>query len=332
MNLYDHVISSESRMAAPIAGYPGLRLTGHSAREALSDATLQLECLDALEKRLRPDIAFPFLDLTILAEAMGMQVDFREKKKPALSEQAIPALERFYELGIPDPEKSGRMPVFLRVAEGLAEDKERMSAAFTTGPLTLLAQLMGADTLLEELRGGNVLEQAMAFATGVVGEYAAALAVRSNMVWVIDPAAGALTEPDFQSVYRPYISGLAGIIRGFGAVGVLHICAQVSHLLESMAFCGYDALSVDSVIDLPREAERLPKSTVLIGNIDGRRIVQRGRIEDVRWETRRLLRSMAGARNFILSTSCDVPADVPIRNLEALVEETHSWKSRSSSL
>jgi len=153
-----------------------------------------------------------------------------------------------------------------------------------------------------------------------------------DMVWVMDPAAGALSVAEFRSLYQPYVSGLAGIIRSAGAACILHICAEVSHITREMAVCGYDGLSLDSAIDLVKEAERLPKNLVLIGNIDARRIIQRGSVDDVRWETRRLLRHMGKVKNFVVSTACDVPVDVPIRNLETMIEETHNWKSRSRSL
>jgi uroporphyrinogen decarboxylase len=332
MNFYDFVISRERRMVAPLAGYPGLRLIGRSARQALSDAEVQLECLKALEKRLQPDIIFPLLDLTVEAEALGLLIDFPERKRPVLPEQKLPTMDRLYELKIPDPEKSARMPVFLKVAEGLRQDNGRMSAAFATGPFTLLAQLIGSETLIEEVLNGNSLDQAMGFTTSVAGEYAAALASRVDMVWVMDPAAGALSVAEFRSLYQPYVSGLAGIIRSAGAACILHICAEVSHITREMAVCGYDGLSLDSAIDLVKEAERLPKNLVLIGNIDARRIIQRGSIDDVRWETRRLLRHMGKVKNFVVSTACDVPVDVPIRNLETMIEETHNWKSRSRSL
>ena len=122
---------------------------------------------------------------------------------------------------------------------------------------------------------------------------------------------------------------LAGIIRGAGAACILHICADVSHITGEMALSGYDGLSLDSAVDLAKEADRLPKNLLLIGNIDARRIIQRGSVDDVRWETRRLLRKMSKVKNFIVSTACDVPIDVPIRNLEAMIEETHLWKPRS---
>ena len=48
----------------------------------------------------------------------------------------------------------------------------------------------------------------------------------------------------------------------------------------------------------------------------------------MRWEVRRLLRNTSKARNFVLSTGCDVPVDTPVRNLEAMMEEARAWKPR----
>ena len=143
MNLLDMVMSRSDRLVAPLAGYPGVRLAGRSVREALHDATVQLEALKSLEERLRPDIVFPLLDLTVEAESMGLGVNFHDKLPPSLAQQKLPMLDRFYALGLPDPEKAGRMPVFLEVAEGLSARGGRMRGAYVTGPLSLLAQLLG---------------------------------------------------------------------------------------------------------------------------------------------------------------------------------------------
>jgi uroporphyrinogen decarboxylase len=332
MNLYDRVASYGGRMAAPLAGYPGVRLIGKSVRDALSDPKVQLGALKALKKNLQPDIVFTLLDLTVEAEALGLGVEFFEKKPPILVEERLPALERFYELGAPDPEHAARMPCFLRVAEGLAEDETRMCGAFVTGPFSLLAQLLGTEELLGRVKAGESLSDPVGYTTSVVGEYAAALAARVDMVVVVDPAAEALRSSEYRSLCRPYMSGLAGIIRASGAICLLHICGDVSHLLEEMALTGVEGVSLDSRVNLPREAERLPPNLVILGNIDPKRVIQRGTAEDVRWEVRRLLRHMNKFRNFILSTGCDVPADVPLNNLEAMMEEARSWKPRAELL
>lgn len=328
MNFLDMVMTRSGRLVAPLAGYPGVRLAGRSVREGLNDAAAQLESLGALEERLRPDIVFPLLDLTVEAESMGLGVDFHEKMPPRLAEQKLPKLERFYELGLPDPEKSARMPLFLEVAEGLSRGEGRMSGAYVTGPFTLLAQLMGTEELLDRVRLGDTLTEPIAFTTSVVGEYAAALAARVEMVVVVDPTAEALSAEDYASLYRPYISGLAGIIRSSGAICLLHVCGDVTHLLEELTLTGAEGICLDSRVNLQREIERMPSNVVVMGNIDPKRVMQRGTPEDVRWEVRRLLRNTSKARNFVLSTGCDVPVDTPVRNLEAMMEEARGWRPR----
>lgn len=330
MNLLDRVVSQNERMVAPMAGYPGVRLMGRSVREALNDPALQLQALENLEERLRPDIVFTLLDLTVEAESMGLGVDFSERMPPSLAEQRLPKLERFYELGLPDPEKTARMPVFLEVAEGLGKGEGRLSAAYVTGSFTLLAQLMGTQELMDGVKLGDTLTEPLGFTTSVIGEYAAALAARVDLVVVVDPMAEALQVEEYGLLYRPYMDGLAGIIRSSGAICLLHICGDVTHLLKELALTGVESICFDSRVNLPREIERVPANIVVFGNIDPKRIIQRGTTEDVRWEVRRLLRHMHGVRNFVLSTGCDVAAEVPVRNLEAMMDEARNWRPRGS--
>ncbi|RJP34771.1 MAG: hypothetical protein C4536_02215 [Actinobacteria bacterium] len=330
MNLLDRVMSKDGRMTAPLAGYPGIRLIGRSVREALHDPLVQLAALRALENRLKPDIVFTLLDLSVEAESMGLEVDFFDKMPPSLSEQRLPKLERFYELGLPDPEKTARMPHFLDVAESLSDGEERMSGAYVTGPFTLLAQLMGMQELLDSVKLGDTLTEPLGFTTSIIAEYAAALAARVDMVVVVDPAAEALKAQEYGLLCRPYLGGLAGIIRSSGAISLLHVCGDVAHLLEELTLTGVEGICLDSKVNLPRELDRVPANMVIFGNIDPKRIIQRGTPDDVRWEVRRLLRHMHKARNFVLSTGCDVPLDAPIRNLEAMMEEARNWRPRSS--
>jgi uroporphyrinogen decarboxylase len=324
MSLYDRILSYGGRMVAPLAGYPGVKLINKSVRHALNDPTVQLEALMALEKRLQPDIVFTLMDLTVEAEALGLGVDFFEKKPPSLAAQDLPDPGSILQLDIPDPEQTARMPLFLRVAEDLAKNSERMCGAFVTGPFTLLNQMLGTDELFRWLQFGDPVNDYIGFATSVVGQYAASLASRVDIVVVIDPAAEAMKPSEYRSFYRPYISGLAGIIRGSGAECLLHTGNDVSHLLEEIALTGINGICLDSRVDLSQEAERIPSNLVLFGNIDPKRIIELGTVEDVRWEVRRLLRHMKKFRNFILSTGCDVPAGVPIKNLVAMMEEARS--------
>jgi uroporphyrinogen decarboxylase len=43
----------------------------------------------------------------------------------------------------------------------------------------------------------------------------------------------------------------------------------------------------------------------------------------------RLLETMAGARNFVLSSGCDVPPDAPLASLDAFYQALEAWNGRN---
>jgi len=327
-NFFDWVMSRGDRAVAPLVGYPGVRAIGSSVHRALHDAGVQVEALVALRERLKPDMIFTLLDLTVEAEALGLQVEFSEKSPPRLADQELPKLERFMELGVPDPESSARMPVFLKVVEELKGHGRTLVGACVTGPLTLLAQLVRGLDFLKRSKTGGRLKDALGFTTSVVGAYAAALASQADVLLVVDPAAEMLDAEKFRVIYQPFVKALFGIIRSQGAAGLLHVCGDTTPLVDEMGVCGAEGILFDSAVNLPQVAERLPQNVVVMGNVDPKRVIRRGTPDDVRWEVRRLLRYMRDVRNFVVSTGCDVPADAPMRNLEAMMEEARSWKPR----
>lgn len=303
--------------------YPAVVLAGCSVREALCDAEMQMKALRAFRDLLRPDVVFALPDLTVEAEALGMQVDFFDDRPPELADGVVPSLQDILKAEHPDPEKSARMPVFLRVVEEMSGEEDLLCGASVAGPLTLLSLLVRGENWLAGIGSESLLLESLDFTTAVVAEYASALASRSSLVMVMDPVASILRKGTFGRLYLPYLKGLFGIIRSAGAAGIYHVCGDVARLLEEMMSIGMDGILFDGGTDLPGCAERLPQNLVLLGNL-ARGLLRRGSEDDVRWETRRLLRSLRRSSNFVVSTGCDVPTDAPLRNLEAVVEEVRA--------
>ncbi len=326
MNLFDLVLSRGRRMVALQGGAVAARLAGFSVGDAAREAEIQAQALRSFKQRFRPDVVFSLLDLTVEAEALGLEVDFHPERPPSLPRQDLPRLKRFLELESPDPECAGRMPVFLKALEELAIEDDVLWGAFATGPLSLLDRLAGEEGWASQIETEADLVEALSFATAVVGSYAAALGSRADLVMVVDPAAGRLPERTFARHYRPYLKALFGIVRSAGAACFYHVCGDVSRLLEDMGFIGMEGILLDPETGTASAAEVLPRSVLIMGNLDGERTVRGGSEEEVRWETRRILRSMRRYPNFILSTGCLLPADAPPENIEVLVEETRNWK------
>lgn len=118
----------------------------------------------------------------------------------------------------------------------------------------------------------------------MVGEYAPSLAERVDLVVALHPVAQNLETLQYRFLCRPYMWGLAGIIRASGDTCMVHVCGNSTHLLEEMALAGVEGIYLGGKVDLPKVAELLPLNLVLMGNIDRRRFIQLGISEDVRWE------------------------------------------------
>ena len=56
---------------APLMGLPGIHLTYKTVKENLENAEVQFETIKKLKERFEPDIVFPFMDLSVEAEALG---------------------------------------------------------------------------------------------------------------------------------------------------------------------------------------------------------------------------------------------------------------------
>ena len=101
-----------------------------------------------------------------------------------------------------------------------------------------------------------------------------------------------------------------------------HICGNSTHLINGMVNSGVSALSLDSAaagVDLPAIARRISQNVILIGNISPVGSLLHGTPADVQRDVLFLLKQMDLYSNFILSTGCDLPQEIPLENLDAFM-------------
>lgn len=71
-----------------------------------------------------------------------------------------------------------------------------------------------------------------------------------------------------------------------------------------------------------------PGDVLAMGNIDPVGIMKQASPEKVKEETMALLQNTAKWKNFVLSTGCDVPPEIPIKNIEAFYEALDEYNNR----
>ncbi|MBN2026051.1 MAG: uroporphyrinogen decarboxylase family protein [Actinobacteria bacterium] len=321
MGLFAYVTGGDRRLAAPLMGSVGARMAGLELSACLEDAAAHLAALAALADSFAPDILFPIMDLTLEAEALGLPVVFPENGVPSVAEHPVSTPEDLERLALPDPLQASRMPLFIEVAEGMGEIAPALCGAYVIGPLTLAAELAGAEEFaVRIITEPEFISEMIAFSLEAVSGYAGMLAARVDVVVILEPTAVMLSPDHFSSFASPALYDLCDNIRGSGACPVLHVCGDTAPLLVHMADAGADGISLDSQVDVAKAAARIKPDQLLMGNIAPVEVMLEMDAAGVRNACENLLADIEDIPNFVLATGCDLPAATPRENISAFMQ------------
>ena len=318
MKLIDRVREMDRRMVAPLAGYPAARLTNSSIRQNEFNPELQARSLCKLVEYTRPDMVFTMMDLSIEAGALGLPVRYPLEESPMVEWHPVKTVEDLNQYKVIEPLYDGRIWVFLETVRRLRAKLDILVAAYVIGPFTLAGLMMGANNIaLATIDTPDVAHATVNFCERIITDYAQALQkAGAHVLCVLDPTALILSPKAYWEFAG---SSVRNIIRQLSTpMTILHICGNTMHLIEQMCRTGVGGLSLDTV-DMREAAKRVPEDVVLIGNIDPVWTMLNGDVRSVRKDALRLMEMMAGHKNFIVSTGCDVPAETPLENIAELV-------------
>jgi uroporphyrinogen decarboxylase len=187
----------------------------HSARvinkkpsEVAVDEDLIVESQLTSYEIYRHDLISVGLDIyNVECEALGAKVYFPENDEiPSLSEVLIKSKKDLDRLTLPDPEKDGRMPLFINAAQRISNiiGKEVIVNGTVVGPFTLAALMRGfEDFIMDLITDYDFAKELMLFAKKVGLVFAKAFIERGmglsiNESWISPP----LLSPD---LYRKYV-------------------------------------------------------------------------------------------------------------------------------
>ena len=338
-------MKNAKQLIVPLMGYPGLQLTRTSVKQNLTDAQAQFDSLAALAEKFNPDCVLLLMDLTIEAEALGAELIFPDRSPPSVSAGCIFSNQDIEKSRLPDPERDGRMPVFVETLRLLKRHLSIPRAAYIAGPFTLAAHLAGIETVVKAIRKDvPFLERLLDFTTAVGQRYARCLVENgADLIVILEPSAtGDILSPQrYADFSQPY---LERIRRAAKALTVLHICGNTTAMIPKMLTTDMDGISVDTVVDIVavlRQAKLAGTDMAVMGNIDPVKemilsdpaSIQRHVVDlktraapyvqplSARWHSLVPTHGAPGGlTNFIISTGCDLPAETPLVNIAAFMQ------------
>jgi uroporphyrinogen decarboxylase len=336
LTLFKKALNENCRLVIPLIGFPGLNITGSTIKLAQQNYGEHFKVLKAIAETYKPDGIFPLMDLSVEANALGRYTIFPEQESATVIRNTfdVDNLNSAKEINITfDTRLLGYVETLKLMRIGLPSNILR--GAYVTGPYTLSALLMGADdAAMATVMNTDKLHTICQFMTEKILEYVRLLiASGAQILCILEPSAVMLGPEQFEQFSSHYVHQIIESCKFSGVSTIYHICGNTMHLVKKMAESGVDALSLDSPeigVDLPAVARQVSQDIVIIGNINPVGAILNGNPEDVKNDVLHLLRNMEPYPNFVLSTGCDLPQEVPMENLNAFMETGRNYKIKKT--
>jgi len=306
------------------AKYAGFRFIDYA-----TNSSVIAESQITTARRFKLDAVYVDSDPVVEIEAMGAKVEYSEDESPTASTPAVRSPHDVKLLRVPDPEKDGRLPVWLDAIRILKDrvGEERALFANVNGPFQAAAQLLGiTETAKCMLRNPGLLLDLLDITTQTVIEFMKA-EVRAGVDAVLLGDAMSSTNlisPDaFTQFSFPYIRE---VIRRAEerAPFILHICGDATRIIDKMIATGARYLELDSAVDLTQVRRRYGNSVGIIGNVSPMLILS-GSPEAVEADCRRAIEAAGKEGAYMLGSGCEVPKNTPHRNLDAMARAAEEF-------
>jgi len=293
---------------------------------AISSELIVEAQLFAFEK-YKHDLVTVGVDIyNIEAEALGCKVQYFESTDiPGIKENVLADKEKLCELGVPNPERDGRMPLMLNAAAKIRSkigDEVPVSGTIV-GPFTLAAIIRGIEALLLDIYEDPSFFQRILDFTRQVGErYGEAMIPRGLGVAINE----SFSTPPFLSM-KLYADSVFPVQRrmiqffrdkGVKNIGLI-IGGDTAPFANFLVKTGTSILIADYNTDLQRyKTISQQAGVVLRGNVNPR-LLERATQEELLQAARHVLHQGKPGGRFLLGTGV-VPYHAAPKNLLALRE------------
>jgi MtaA/CmuA family methyltransferase len=266
----------------------------------------------------------PF-DMTVEAEALGCELIWKE------GISATPQVrERSSDEGLTDFDESvlerGRVPVVL---EAIALLRKRCGdtipvVPFFEGPFTLAGMVGGVNGIYRYLLKDpeRATEELEAMCRVIIPYARRQLDAGADTAIMLDPNVMGLTRKQFVTFVLPLYREITAAV---GNPLILHICGDVTPLLDTLSTTGFAAFSFDYPAVAVRDVrEALPQPMKIIGSVPTVTHLLQGTPSMVFEISLGLIEQGVD----LLAPSCFTPPEAPLENVRAMKRAIEHWNSR----
>jgi len=253
--------------------------------------------------------------------AFGAKVTFPDENVPRCIEVLVRSVDDIALLKNPDIYKSERTLDRIRGCEAL---RKHLGAdvpiiGWIEGPLAESCDLAGVnEVLLKLLMEPDFVKRLMDKVMITAKDFARAqVEAGCDIIGVGDAICSQVDGDTYREFVKEKHRELFEYIHSLGAKVKLHICGNITHLLEDIREVKPDIVDLDWMVDMDGAYEKLGEEIIRCGNLDPVAVIQDKSPEIISREARRLCEKES-SRPFILSGGCEITVNTPVEHLKAL--------------
>ena len=326
------LMAKRERSAIPILTHPGIEMCGRNVQEAVTDGRVHYQAIRKLCDAYPSAAATTIMDLTVEAEAFGAEVAFAPGEVPSVTGVLVKDMDDAERLEVPDVSR-GRIPQYL-MADCLAAENilDRPTLAGCIGPYSLAGRLMGMTEIMTGIyTDPELVELLLEKCTEFLLRYCQAIkATGVGGVVMAEPAAGLLSPEDCSAYSSLYVKRIVGQVQDDSFWVVLHNCGNTGHCTPAMVETGAKGLHFGNRANMTEALEACPADCLVMGNLDPVGCLKTATAGEVYRAASQLLEQTSACANFVLSTGCDVPPQVPEENIAAFYRALRDYNASRS--
>lgn len=328
MTPYERV---HNRLAGkPVDRAPNLNILMAFAAKYI-DVSFDKFCLDyryLVEANIKCNEYFGIDMLNTMSDAFretydfGAKIEFPYDTLPVCTEHFINGPSDLKKLKLFDPLNSTRMLDRIRAVELYKKETGNHYSilGWVEGAFAEAADLIGVSELMIDLYDEPEFVKELMAICCEEGIICAKEQIKAGADFIgVGDAAASLVSP---AIYREFVltfeQKLFKEIHDAGAKVKLHICGNITHLLDDIWKSGADIIDIDWMVDFKTSIEKFKGRCSANGNFDPVSILYHGNPDTIKQAVKSCL-DAADERTFI-SAGCEVPKNTPYENLKAVDE------------
>ncbi len=325
----ENLKDSRVKKAMPVLSFPCVSLMGITVKDLIANSDLQAKGMKMVADRVDSAASLSMMDLSVEAEAFGSTIRVSDFEVPTVIGSIVNNEEDADALQIPSV-GAGRTGEYIKAIEKTcAKVTDRPVFAGVIGSFSLAGRLLDVtEALVKCYTEPNCVHKTLEKTTTFLIEYVKAYKeIGANGVVIAEPLTGLLS-PELASEFsEPYIKRIVEAVQDDEFIVIYHNCGNNTiFMIDSILNTGASAYHFGNSINMKEMLGKIPKSIVVMGNVDPSSQFLNGTPQSIAAHTHRLMAECCNEYpNFVISSGCDIPPASKWENIDAFFKAVNDF-------